>query len=284
MAFVAGGGALRVRGRQELPPHTRRRTTSSKAVVRMARKKASEYNMNLRLREELEAPFRKVRMTIYGASAASAAVGGFIAGSRIIAALTGVSGVQPLSETVPNVAIDLGVIVGAVLLYRQETKAGERRLERIARGAAVAGLNVQISNGKVIKIGDLQNSRRVLIVGGSEEQVTAVLKDGAKFQSRLLDRELVVVPIVFDKRVSFAELKGEWEGQVIAEALQLNAWREWAEEEAKRARTVDIEKGLFMTIIRKDGKVGARSAQAISWERLLVDLERLPKRDKRGTP
>lgn len=53
---------------------------------------SEQYGMKLRLREESEAPFRKVRMLIYSASAASAGIGGFVAGSRIVAALTGVSG------------------------------------------------------------------------------------------------------------------------------------------------------------------------------------------------
>lgn len=58
------------------------------------------YSLRTRLREEIEAPFRKARMFVYAASTASAGVGAFIATLRIIAALTGVSGVQPLNETV----------------------------------------------------------------------------------------------------------------------------------------------------------------------------------------
>lgn len=59
-----------------------------------------KYSQRARLREETEAPFRKARMFVYGGSALSATVGAFIASLRVIAALTGVSGVQPLNETV----------------------------------------------------------------------------------------------------------------------------------------------------------------------------------------
>lgn len=59
-----------------------------------------QYSLRARLREETEAPFRKARMFVYGGSAVSAGVGAFIAGLRIIAAFIGVSGTQPLSETV----------------------------------------------------------------------------------------------------------------------------------------------------------------------------------------
>lgn len=59
-----------------------------------------QYSFRTRLREETEAPFRKARMFVYGGCAISASVGAFIASLRVIAALSGVSGVQPLNETV----------------------------------------------------------------------------------------------------------------------------------------------------------------------------------------
>lgn len=58
------------------------------------------YTLRTRLREETEAPFRKARMFVYGGSAISAGVGAFIATLRVLAALAGISGVQPLNETV----------------------------------------------------------------------------------------------------------------------------------------------------------------------------------------
>lgn len=61
---------------------------------------SAPYSLQTRLREETEAPFRKVRMFVYAGSAASAGVGAFIAALRVVAALVGVSGVQPLAETV----------------------------------------------------------------------------------------------------------------------------------------------------------------------------------------
>lgn len=61
---------------------------------------APKYSQQTRLREETEAPFRKVRMFVLAGSAASAGVGAFIAGARVLAGLAGVSGVQPLAETV----------------------------------------------------------------------------------------------------------------------------------------------------------------------------------------
>lgn len=61
---------------------------------------APKYSQQARLREETEAPFRKVRMFVLAGSAASAGVGAFIAGMRVFAGLAGIAGVQPLAETV----------------------------------------------------------------------------------------------------------------------------------------------------------------------------------------
>lgn len=67
---------------------------------------SQRYSLRTRLREEIEAPFRKARMFVYFGSAASAGVGAFISGLRVIAALSGISGVQPLSETVRSYHLD----------------------------------------------------------------------------------------------------------------------------------------------------------------------------------
>lgn len=72
----------------------------SSAPTTLSSSSKKQYSMRTRLREEIEAPFRKARMFVYAGSAASAGVGAFISTLRIIAALTGISGVQPLNETV----------------------------------------------------------------------------------------------------------------------------------------------------------------------------------------
>ncbi|KAJ8901980.1 hypothetical protein NDN08_004181 [Rhodosorus marinus] len=285
--FVQHGGSSRstsCRRTLGADGHRSQASKTGNVGVKMMAKKAAEYDMKTRLREELEAPFRKVRMAIYAASGVSATIGGFVSGSRILASMSGISGVQPLGETIPNLAIDLGVVAGAVFLYQREVKAGERRLERLARGAMVGSLSIELSNRKVIKVSDLRGSRRVLIVGGNSEKVKEILKAGKPFQKRLEERNLVVVPVAFDKISDFKELSGGWSGQSVAEAVLTNEWKLWAEEESKRVRAPDIQKDIFMTIIRKDGRVGARSSQGLAWQRLLDDFEKLPKKDKYGTP
>jgi len=247
-SFVQHGTTSRSSSSRRALGADRRRLQASKTGsvgVKMMAKKAAEYDMKTRLREELEAPFRKVRMAIYAASGASATIGGFVSGSRILASMSGISGVQPLAETIPNFAIDVGVVAGAVFLYQREIKAGERRLERLARGAMVGSLSVELSNGKVVKVSDLRGSRRVLIVGGNSEKVKEILKSGKAFQKRLEERNLVVVPVAFDKIADFKEISGGWTGQSVAEAVLTNEWKLWAEEESKRVRAPDVSSATW---------------------------------------
>lgn len=110
MAAEGGGGANGGTDGTEDPPGVV--TTSSTADAAAPapapappspRPAKPTYSQATRLREETEAPFRKARMFVFGASAASAGVGGLVAASRVIAAAVGVRGVQPLDETLPNV-------------------------------------------------------------------------------------------------------------------------------------------------------------------------------------
>lgn len=73
---------------------------NSEVLLSQSKEGKSQYTQRARLREETEAPFRKARMFVYAGSAISAGVGAFIALLRIIAALIGISGTQPLNETV----------------------------------------------------------------------------------------------------------------------------------------------------------------------------------------
>jgi hypothetical protein len=47
-------------------------------------------------------------------------------------------------------------------------------MARLAREEALAGLTVQLGNGKRVRLGDLQGTSRVVIVAGTQQQVWGV--------------------------------------------------------------------------------------------------------------
>lgn len=228
-------------------------------------------------------------MFVYGGSALSAGVGAFIAGSRVVAGLVGVEGVQPLSETLPNVAVDLGVIGACVALLRIEQKAGQRRLERITRGAQLAKLRVAGSGEQGIRpMKSLRWERRVVIVAGKSAKVLQALYDAYTRSERLEKLDVQVVPVFTDMdSVQEGRLELPPEGAYRASIYDRKAWREWLDVElqvAKRALGADAVEEVYVTVVRMDGRVGARAAGAPDFDKLLDDIARLPKKDKYGKP
>lgn len=75
------------------------------------------------------APFRRFRQFFYFAAGGSASLGTLIAGARVVAGLNGVPGTQPLSETVPNTAINAGVVAVSLGLYLWEEGRGQATMK-----------------------------------------------------------------------------------------------------------------------------------------------------------
>ena len=100
------------------------------------RRKASAGNqvsteLRFKLLEEQASPFRRFRQFIYLACVGSASIGTFIAGTRVIAGLQGISGVQPLEETIPNTAINAGVVIASAALWYFDEKRGQEALSEL---------------------------------------------------------------------------------------------------------------------------------------------------------
>lgn len=81
----------------------------------------------VRLLAELEAPYRGVRKFIYGAVAVSGGLGAFVFLFRVLAG-------RELNESIPNLLLQMGVLVGAISLIRLENRWGKRDQTRIRSG------------------------------------------------------------------------------------------------------------------------------------------------------
>jgi len=93
------------------------------------RDRSSPFNPQLdadsmaRLRAEAQAPYRGLRMFVYVAFGASGLIGAFVFLSDALAGRAGIS-------TLPNLALQLGVIALMVWLFRIERRAGQKEVER----------------------------------------------------------------------------------------------------------------------------------------------------------
>ncbi|KAK1861738.1 hypothetical protein I4F81_004318 [Pyropia yezoensis] len=259
---------------------------------RLEARDASGVSMMDRLQEETQAPFRKVRMFFYASFAAGASVGGLIAGTRILAALSGVSGAQPLAETVPNLVIDVVAVTAFALLLRRDAEAGRKRLARIAKTVDVGDLPVVRAGAgggdKTVDLSTLRGRARPVIVSGRAKEVFAAVRGAEAAAADLSRVGVVVVPVVTGGGVGLAEPPhGDW--LAMPAPADADVWAEWEDS----ARTGTRAKGggrppkraLMVLVVRKDGRIGARSfTDAVEWDKLVAEIDALPAKDQYGQP
>lgn len=180
-------------------------------------------------------------------------------------------------------AINLGVVTICSLLLRVETKAGERRLERMSRGARIASLRIEDSaTRQVLRLKDLRGRTRVVLAAGTEEKVLEAMSRAEEVKEGLSKSNLLIVPyIVSSTDAADASLRS-WRMQPYAP----DEWRKWYEGEraVAKARLGAKAEEVLVVIVRLDGKVGARSVGAPMWEKLIDEIAKMPVRDQYGKP
>lgn len=120
----------------------------------------------LRLRSEAEAPFRVVRLTLYGSAVIGGGVGLMVNLVQIIGAVAQRPGAPTLTEAVKNVGIDAAAVLVFGALSWSEWKARGQQMRRLARESRLAELGVETATGKMLRLMDLRGFARVVRLGG----------------------------------------------------------------------------------------------------------------------
>jgi hypothetical protein len=115
------------------------------------------------LKEETEAPFRKVRYFFYLSLTAAAGLASLITGTSIIAVNSGAR-TGDLPELYQNLAINLIGLPVIGYFWRRDIKSENALLERIDKGGKLAGLKLNIEDDMsgeklVVKLSDLRRDR-----------------------------------------------------------------------------------------------------------------------------
>ncbi|TVQ20078.1 MAG: DUF3493 domain-containing protein [Leptolyngbya sp. DLM2.Bin15] len=79
--------------------------------------------MMARLRAEVKAPYRGLRIFVYGVCGASGLIGAFIFLAELAAG-------RASAATLPNFALQVGVVALMVWLFRVEKRAEQKQIER----------------------------------------------------------------------------------------------------------------------------------------------------------
>ncbi|KAL3918795.1 MAG: hypothetical protein SGARI_007365, partial [Bacillariaceae sp.] len=266
------------------------------------------YTVKQRLREEVESPFRKVRLVFFGSSAGSALTAlYFSALSTIKAVAGGYSDAMPLDEALTSDAINIGAAIICGALAWREYKAGESNLQRIARGGKLASLVVEpaAAGAKRLQLTTYRRAYRVVIAAGGKDYINKLalsmtsdqLKDTNIIPEKLQDVDVIVVPVLMeatdDGKVVVKDTREFWRNQVQADAevdknfdisradsvvsfpIGNNQWSDYLKSEIETAQTQGfdvLEKGITLTV-KKNGKILRRATGQPPFPDLIGTME-----------
>ena len=266
------------------------------------------YTVKQRLREEVESPFRKVRLLFFGSSAGSALTALYFSALNTIKALAGgYSDAPPLDEALTSDAINIGAAIICGLLAFREYKAGQANLERISRGGKLASLVVDpakpmsVAGGRK-RLADYRRYYRVMIAAGGEEYISNLarslnadqLQDSNIIPEKLQETDVIVVPVLLTSAtgvVAVGNTEEYWKSvepeeadrnfdiaradSVISFPKGAGAWADYLKSEIETAagQGFDVmEKGITLTV-KKNGRILRRATGLPPWGDLIGTME-----------
>jgi len=246
------------------------------------------FTVKQRLREEVESPFRKVRLAFFSFSGASAGVAlYFSALAALKANMGGFADAIPIEDALQTCAINLGGVVGFGALALREVKAGKANLDRIAKGGLLARLVVEpaVEESSRRTLTDYRRASRVVIAAGGADYINRLamslcsdqLADENTLPGALLDVDIVVVPVLINDKFEAIESKAAWRNaepgendrnfettradEVIAFPSDFSMWNSYIKSDIETAQGQGFDvlsKGLTITV-KKNGRILRRA-------------------------
>ena len=264
------------------------------------------YTVKQRLREEVESPFRTVRLFFFGSSTGSALTALYFSLLSTVkaSAPTGTYVDQmSMNDALTNCAINTGAVVLCGFLTYRDWKAGDKNLERIARGGALAQLLVlpaAEADTSRRKVAEYRRNARLVIVAGGKDYIERVCRslnadefsDENRLPQALASADVVIIPVVLegtDGKV-VGDSVSAWRGtlptdgrnfdskrsdEVIAFPRGNTAWADYLRNEVETATKQGfdvLDKGLTITV-KKNGRILRRATGMPQWGNLIGTME-----------
>jgi len=287
-----------------LPPTEEKIDTKTNNDAILSLPTEGGYTLKQRLREEIDSPFRKVRLAFFGASFGSALIAlYFSALNTIKASVGGFSDAMPLEEALTSDAINLGAVIVCGLITYRDYKAGEANLEKLARAGKLASLVVEpASSGKYLELKSYRRNNRVLIAAGGKEYISSLalsltsdqLKDRNILPEKLEEVDVTIVPVLLEEQNSklvVGDTKSFWNevtpsetdrnfdrtkaNNVISYPIRPNAWLDYLNFDIKTAskQGFDVANKGITILVKKNGKILRRSTGLPSFGDLIGTME-----------
>ncbi|KAG0590337.1 hypothetical protein KC19_1G091300 [Ceratodon purpureus] len=254
-----------------------------------------QYSADAKMRSEVIAPFRALRMFFYSAFMASGSIGGLIALTRLIASLNNAPGAEAPIEIAKGLAIDFGAVAVFALLYRSDAKARDKALAKIGREENLSNLRLELSNKKVVTIGQLRGTSRIVILAGPASYIEDALRQSEPYKKDLLERGVLVAAYATDgatirenspapipsttplsdtgdstelsKSVAaVADLEKKWR----ATPIYTSEWGRWINDQ-KELANVSSDQPVYVSL-RLDGRVRGSGVGIPSWQAMARQL------------
>ena len=229
------------------------------------------------LRAEAEAPFRSFRIVIFGFGGVSAVLATLFSIPTVIGALAGAPNAKPVMDALQDILINVTALGVCGYLLRGDLQAREKQMARLLREDQLGMCQVELSNSKVLRLGQLRGSVRPVIIAGSSEQVASALNAAEKYRQALMERGVLVVgiPMYGDSREDeksnnpIPELTVDdlrWR----AKPIRVQEWKSWFDEQAA-ASGKSSDQGLYVGL-RLDGRVRASGRGCPPWDIFAAQL------------
>ncbi|XP_021806061.1 protein LOW PSII ACCUMULATION 1, chloroplastic isoform X2 [Prunus avium] len=240
---------------------------------------STETSSTARIRSEVLTPFRSVRMFFYLAFIASGGLGGLIATTQLIAALTNPSRALDAPEIVKGLGIDLGAVSLFAFLYLRENKAKNAQIARLSREENLSNLKLRVDEKKVIPLSSLRGIARLVICAGPASVITEAFNQSEPYTERLVERGVLVVPFPTDGNLpSFEFEESEETKEITAKRKRLwqltpiyiPEWTKWLDEQKKLAG-VSSDSPVYISL-RLDGRVRGSGIGYPPWNAFVAQL------------
>jgi len=260
------------------------------------------YTVKQRLREEVESPFRQVRLFFFGGGAASAMVAlYFSALSTLKASMGGYVDAMPMDEALQSCAINaVSVAVCAGLAWR-DYQAGEANLARIAKGGALARLSVvpaSMPNTRTT-LTEYRRTARVLIAAGGKDYISELsrslnsdqLSDKNTLPEAIEAVDVILIPVLLENDGSVGDTRTSWlntvpedgdrnfdidrANNIVSFPLGNAAWAEYLESEIETAKKqgFDVVGKGFTIVVKKNGRILRRATGQPQWGGFIETME-----------
>lgn len=239
----------------------------------------SEISSTAKIRSEVLSPFRSLRMFFYLSFIASGSIGGLIAATQLIAALTNPARAAQVPELVKGLAIDIGAVSIFAFLYSRDNKAKNAQLAKLSREESLSNLKLRVNEKRTISVSTLRGAARLVICAGPASFIEQAFKTSEPFTESLLDRGVLVVPFATDgNSPSFDFEESEEKKELTARRKRLwqlapvyvSEWSKWLDEQKKLAG-VSPESPVYLSL-RMDGRVRGSGVGYPPWNAFVAQL------------